>query len=192
MRENKKIGVFGGLFDPPHIGHLIIAQSVLDEYDLHSIIFTPAGNPPHKRAYSPFDIRYRMTDLARKGNRYFKISAVEQGIIGKTYTIETIRKLKKYVRGIVYLIIGSDQWQEINTWKTPAALLKECRIIIAPRPNYRIYVPKHQLESVFVSNSPLINISSSMIRTKVKENSSIRYLVPETVYRYIKRKKLYR
>jgi nicotinate-nucleotide adenylyltransferase len=174
MRKNKKIGVFGGLFDPPHIGHLIIAQSVLDEYDLHSIIFTPAGNPPHKRAYSPFDIRYRMTDLARKGNRYLKISAVEQGIRGKTYTIETIRKLKKYVRGIIYLIIGSDQWQEINTWKTPEALLKECRIIIAPRPNHRIYVPKHQSGSVFVSNSPLIN------------------LVPETVYCYIKRKKLYR
>ena len=90
-RGSIKIGIFGGLFDPPHIGHLIIAQWVLEEYNLNRIIFIPAANPPHKAKYSSYHIRYEMAVLAIKGNKKFFISNIEKQISGRTYTVEVIR-----------------------------------------------------------------------------------------------------
>jgi len=191
MKKNNKTGVFGGLFDPPHIGHLIVAQSVLEEFRLDKIMFVPAGNPPHKSRYSSYELRYKMTLLATKSNERFSVSNIEKEILGKTYTVEVLRTLKKRIKGLVYLIIGSDQWQEIKTWKTPKALLRECKIIVVPRPNYKIEEIKFFSKKISISHSPLIDISSSNIRKKTRKKHSIRYLVPPRVYRFIKQKKLY-
>lgn len=187
-----KVGIFGGLFDPPHIGHLIIAQSVLEEFSLKKIIFVPAGKPPHKLKYSPYNIRYKMTELVIKNNRKFSISDIEKRISGKTYTIEVIKKLKKKIKGELYFIIGSDQWLEINTWKTPQKLFKECKIIIVPRLNYRIKITRRFPKKILISHTPFIDISSTMIRKKVKQKCDIQYLVPQEVYKYIKLKRLYK
>jgi nicotinate-nucleotide adenylyltransferase len=192
MKKSKNIGIFGGLFDPPHIGHLIIIQSVLEEFNLNKIIFIPAGNPPHKSRYSAYNIRYKMIELVIKKNKKFFISALEQKMSGKTYTIEVIKELKKKIKGRIYLIIGSDQWLEIETWKTPEELFEECEIIVVPRPNYIINKSGRFSRKILISHSPLIDISSTSIRKKIKQNRNIQYLVPQEVYKYIKRKRLYK
>lgn len=191
MNRRKKIGVFGGLFDPPHIGHLIIAQSILEEFNFEKIIFIPAGNPPHKRRYSPYRIRFHMTKLATEGNKKFLISNIEEKITGKTYTVEVIKELKRRINSALYLIIGSDQWAEIKTWKNPDELFKHCRVIVAPRAPYKIKKVRRLSNKLLIAHTPLINISSSDIRKRLKTNRSIQYLVPSKVHQYIKKKKLY-
>ncbi len=191
MKRIEKVGVFGGLFDPPHIGHLIIAQSVLEEFKLDKIIFVPAGNPPHKHKFSPYDTRYKMTELAIMGNQKFSISDIEKEIPGKTYTIGVLKNLKQQIKGMIYLIIGCDQWEEINTWKTPEELFKCCKIIVMPRSRHSIRKVGRLCKKILISHAPLIDISSTEIRKKVKHNCSIQYLVPNEVSKYIKRKRLY-
>lgn len=187
-----RIGVFGGLFDPPHIGHLIIAQHVSEEFHLERMLFVPAGNPPHKHHYSPYGIRYAMTELALAGNEKFSISDIEKEMPDKTYTIEVIKALRQEADDELYLIIGSDQWLEIETWKGPEALFKECRIVVVRRPNYDIKKESRFYDRIMTSTAPMIDISSTMIRTRIQENSSVRYLVTESVQDYITRNNLYK
>jgi len=192
MLSKNRTGILGGLFDPPHLGHLIVAQFVLEEFKLDKILFVPAGKPPHKYQYSPYEIRFKMTELAIKNNRRFSISNIEKNIPGKTYTIEVIKRMKKQINGILYLIIGRDQWEEISTWKTPGVLFKWCRIIVMPRPDGTIRKEERFSKKILFSHSPLIAISSTMIRERMKRGKDIKYLVLPSVYRYIKRKKLYK
>ncbi|KPJ72769.1 hypothetical protein AMJ52_05275 [candidate division TA06 bacterium DG_78] len=190
--KNSRIGIFGGLFDPPHIAHCIIAQWVLEECNLNKIIFVPAANPPHKSKYSSYYIRYELTALAIRDNGKFVISDIEKKIRGKTYTIDVIKKLKQNVHGSLYLIIGSDQWQEIETWKRPAELLHECKIIVVPRPWYPIKKTGRFYKKILISRTPLIDISSTVIRKRIQKNCDITYLVPQQVLTYIRTKHLYR
>jgi nicotinate-nucleotide adenylyltransferase len=194
MKTSKraKLGIFGGLFDPPHIVHLIIPQWIAEEFHLDKVIFVPAANPPHKSKYLSYDIRYKMISLALRNNKRFLISNIEKKISGKTYTIEVIKRLKKKIKGELYLIIGSDQWQEIKTWKDPAQLFKECKVIVVPRPNYEIKKIDRFQKKILVGHSPLIGISSTSIRERIKKKLDFQYLVPQVVYKYIKKKKLYR
>ncbi len=186
-----RIGIFGGLFDPPHAGHLIISQWVLQEHKLDKIIFVPAAHPPHKAKYSPYPIRYKMIALAIEGNKKFSISDIERKIPGKTYTVEVVKELKKRMNAELYLIIGADQWQEIKTWKSPVELFKQCKIIVMPRPNYAIKKPDKFRNRILISHSPLIDISSTMIRQMIKNKLDVRYLVAPEVAAYIKTKQLY-
>ncbi|UCC12022.1 MAG: nicotinate (nicotinamide) nucleotide adenylyltransferase [candidate division WOR-3 bacterium] len=191
MSKGQRVGIFGGLFDPPHIGHLIIAQAVLDEFRLHQIIFVPAGNPPHKRAHSSYAARYHMTKLAIRDNRYFAISDIEKHMPGKTYTVDVVAALRASLQARLYLIIGSDQWEEIGTWKRPQELFKLCRVIVAPRPGHTLDTHRLSHPMLHVSKTPLLDVSSTMIRKKIKNHHSIMYYVRADVLKYIKRKKLY-
>jgi nicotinate-nucleotide adenylyltransferase len=187
-----RIGVFGGLFDPPHIGHLIIAQHVTEEFHLERMLFVPAGNPPHKHQYSPYDTRYEMTGRAITGNEKFIISDVEKKIPDKTYTIEVIRALRERSDDELYLVIGSDQWLEIETWKDPEALFKECRIVVVRRPNYDISKESKFHDRIMTSTAPMIDISSTMIRARIAKNLSVCYLVTTSVEEYITQNNLYK
>ncbi len=186
-----KTGVFGGLFDPPHIGHLIIAQHVLEEFHLQRILFVPSGNPPHKKEYSPYEKRYAMADLAIKENERFVISDVERQMPDKTYTINVIRTLRQKTDDEQYLMIGSDQWLEIETWKEPEALFRECRVVVMRRPNYEISKESRFFDWIMISTAPQIDISSTMIRTRIQKGLSVRYLLEPAVYNYIKVNNLY-
>jgi nicotinate-nucleotide adenylyltransferase len=188
---SKRVGVFGGLFDPPHVGHLIIAQAVLEEFSLNTVVFVPAGNPPHKSKYSPFATRYALTARAVRDNEKFILSDIEQRLRVKTYTIDVIRELKKNIRARLYLIIGSDQWSEIQTWRAPHALLQECHIIVVPRSGYHIRKNKYLTRKVLISSAPRIDISSSLIRMRVRDGRSIQYLVAPHVHSYIRQHRLY-
>ena len=191
MTKGQRVGVFGGLFDPPHIGHLIIAQAILDEFRLQRIIFVPAGKPPHKRAHSSYAARYHMTELAIRGNPRFAVSDIEKHMPGTTYTVDVIAALRASLQGRLYLIIGSDQWEEIDTWKRPQELFKLCRVIVAPRPGHAFDACRRRYPMIRISKTPLLDVSSTMIRKKIKNHHSIRYYVTVDVLNYIKRKKLY-
>jgi nicotinate-nucleotide adenylyltransferase len=187
-----KLGIFGGLFDPPHIGHLIIAQHVLDEFHLQKTLFVPAGNPPHKTAYSPYEVRYAMTERAIADNDRFAMSDVERTFTDKTYTIEIIRKLRRETKAELYLMIGSDQWQEIETWKEPDELIRECRVVVMKRPHHEIRQESRFYDRVMISTAPLIDISSTRIRLRIQKGLSVRYLVKKEVREYIERNNLYK
>ena len=183
-----KTGVFGGLFDPPHIGHLIIAQHVFEEFKLEKVLFVPAGHPPHKADFSPYHNRYEMTELAIADNVNFSISNIEKTMVDKTYTIEVIRELRKEHEDL-YLIIGSDQWLEIETWK---ALFRECRLVVVRRPRYEIEKGSKYFDRIMVSDAPLIDISSTTIRKRVQKGQSVKYLVTLEVADYITSNNLYK
>jgi nicotinate-nucleotide adenylyltransferase len=191
MRTAQRVGIFGGLFDPPHIGHLIIAQAILDEFRLGTVIFVPAGKPPHKRAHSSYAARFHMTELSIRGNPHFAISDIEKYMPGRTYTVDVIAALRASIPGSLYLIIGSDQWEEIDTWKRPDDIFKLCRIIVAPRPGYTLDTCRQRYPMIRISKTPLMDVSSTMIRKKIKQHNSIQYYVTPEVLKYIKRKKLY-
>ena len=186
-----RVGVFGGLFDPPHIGHLIIAQHVTEEFHLERMLFVPAGNPPHKHHYSPYDTRYAMTELAIAGNDKFRISDIEKKMADKTYTIEVVKSLREDSGDELYLIIGSDQWREIETWKEPEALFKECRIVVVRRPHYEVSKEAKFYDRIMTSTAPMIDVSSTMIRARIQKKLSVRYLVTASVEEYITQNNLY-
>jgi nicotinate-nucleotide adenylyltransferase len=183
--RRKGYGIFGGLFDPPHIGHLIIAQYVREEFDLEKIVFVPAGQPPHKGSYTPFRHRYRMTEMAIAHNPDFLISAVERKFQGTTYTVDVLRKLRRSIKQDLFLIIGADQWEEIRTWKDPAGIFRIARVIVVARPGHRIAKSKPYFRDLLISKAPRIDISSTRIRRLAAAGRTIRYLTPNPVIRYI-------
>jgi nicotinate-nucleotide adenylyltransferase len=163
----------------------------MEEFQLNEILFIPAFNPPHKKAYSPYTTRLNMLRLAINGNPRFKISNVEAYIRGKTYTVDVIQALEKRIDGDLFLIIGSDQWTEINSWKMPDKISDYCRLIIIPRPGFAIKRRTLRKKEILVSHAPGIDISSTMIRRLIRSGRSAIYLVPRAVVKYIKRRKLY-
>ena len=188
-----RIGVFGGCFNPPHIGHLIGAEFVREEFKLDKVIFIPCYDPPHRDSpcVSP-KTRFYMTKLAIKDNPYFEVLDIEIARGGKSYTIDTIKELMKlYPDSEIFLIIGCDQAEKFDTWHRYRELLELCRCIILRRkPCNETHVRK-----IFGKNIPIIsldiNVSSNEIRERVRTHRSIKYLVPEAVQEFIQREKLY-
>ena len=192
----------GGTFDPIHNGHLILAEHSRVAFGLEKVIFIPTGKPPHKEEenISSMDYRYDMTLLAINQNPYFHLSSIEIEREGTTYTIDTIKSLRtKYKNFEFYFIIGSDSFFNIHKWKDYEELLSLCKFIIVKRPDtdnlrleYRVkeFNQKYR-DSIYILEAPLIDISSTRTRNRVKRGLSIKYLVPDAVELYIKKNKLY-
>ena len=183
----KQIGLFGGTFDPVHAGHLIIAQSVLEELGLDTVLFIPSAHPPHKQSDIMFSPEERFSMLARalQGNTRFRVSDIEMNRQGPSYTIDTIREIKSTLSAdtAFSFIIGRDNLFEISAWKEPHAIIGECRIIVADRPvDAADPIPDWLVDSIVLVRVPLIEISSSDIRARIRTGRSIRYLVPDAVY----------
>ena len=183
----KKIGLFGGTFDPVHTGHLIIAQSVRESLGIDSIIFIPSARPPHKNTDIMFtpEERYSMLSAALEGNPHFLISDIEMKRQGPSYTIDTIKEIKSSVapNTELYFIVGCDNLVEISSWKEPQAIISECGIVAAGRPGHENdTIPGWLMNAITLVHTPLIDISSSDIRARIREGKSIRYLVPDAVF----------
>jgi nicotinate-nucleotide adenylyltransferase len=198
-----KIGVFGGTFDPVHIGHLIVAEEARYQLNLGKVVFLPAGRPWFKsdRAVTDGVLRMEMIKQAIKDNPLFDVSEVELNRQGATYSVESIPKLKDEVGGDVdlYFLIGVDALADIHKWKQPAELMEMCHIVGLTRPGYadfdwtdidrKIAGASKRIQIIEVSR---IQVSSTDIRMMVQNGISIRYLVPDAVVRYIEERGLYK
>jgi nicotinate-nucleotide adenylyltransferase len=190
------IGVFGGTFNPPHLGHLIVLENVVDQISFDRVLFIPSAHPPHKNdpTIAPAAHRFAMTQLAVEKNTLFEVSDIEIQRQGTSYTIDTLKTLSAlYPQAELGLIIGADNFLEIETWKSPEEIFALAEVIVMNRPGFTNTQVRHRYskQARFV-NVPLIGISGSEIRRRVKQGRSIRYLVPENVLEYIHYHKLYR
>lgn len=200
----KKIGIMGGTFDPIHYGHLVLAEQVRTEYKLDSVCFIPAGSPPHKQdsGVTSSDERFYMTLLATITNEHFSVSSIEIDSDEISYTIKTIKALKKEFGEETELcfITGADAIYDIETWNSYEELLRITRFIAATRPgidlerlNEKIIdLNKKYGADIDLIKVPALAISSTDIRNRVMAGKSIRYLIPDAVEDYIYKRDLYK
>ena len=190
-----RICIFGGTFDPPHIGHLLVAQTVFEEEKFDKILFMPANKPPHKKHITGVNDRLAMLDFAIEGNPNFEISDMEIKRGGISYTIDTLKDMKSSVlkeEDDLFYLIGSDSLLELSQWKEPEEILKNCNVVVAIRPGFRPSdIPAWILHKIQFANIPRFEISSSNIRARWRENKTIRYMVTLPVWEYINQNKLY-
>ena len=192
----QRIGIFGGTFNPPHIGHLIVAESVCEQLKLEKVIFVPSFISPHKKKGEErlsFH-RLEMVKLAIRLNPHFDISEIEVTRKGMSYTYETLETFhRKYPSSKLFFIIGADNFAEFHTWKNPARIVELASLVVMNRPlNTPGVRRKGFVKGAQFAPVPDIQISSTEIRKMIAENKSIRYLVPQVVLHYIQRHKLYR
>lgn len=189
------IGIFGGTFDPPHIGHLIVAETIQEQLALEMVLFMPAYLPPHKQegAFASPAHRLRMLQLAIAANPHFKVSDVEIRRGGKSYTIDTLRTLRGLYPGDkLFLIIGTDNLQIFPTWREPEEVLKTSSVVVIDRPGTdRSTIDNEFVKHVRFVQVPTIEISGTDVRRRIREGKTIRYLVPDSVGAYIEDNKLY-
>jgi nicotinate-nucleotide adenylyltransferase len=197
-----RLGVLGGTFDPPHIAHLVFAQSATEQLGLDLLLFVPAGLPPFKQTSVVADANHRleMTRLATNGNKQFIVSDIELKRAGVSYTVDTIRELREIYgnQTEIVLLLGSDCAAGITTWYQSEKLLRMTSIAIAERPgengNYDSSILLNDdigAHSVAIVKMPYLNVSSTMLRQFLREKRSVRYLVSDDVIGYIKRHSLY-
>lgn len=190
--KRKRIGILGGTFNPPHLGHLVLAQESLRKLRLDKVIFMPTYIPPHKKvrdnnAY----MRYKMAILACKGNPKFEVSKIEIKKRSVSYSVDTLKRLrKKYGEDAeLFFIIGSDSLNELDKWKDVNEVLKLANFIVANRLGFPTKKLKRRVKLI---EMPALDISSSMIRDRVRRSQSVRYLVPESVRKFIIQHRLYK
>jgi nicotinate-nucleotide adenylyltransferase len=193
----RRIGILGGTFDPVHTGHLIIGQEVLRRLGLERMFFMPSAEPPHKRypEMAPVEARAEMVGLAVVDNPTFALSRIELERPGTSYTVETLRRLRQRLGAGVdlYLVLGADNAVEMPTWCDPEGVLGLAQVTVVDRPEFdrRRIAPQLARHMTFLE-TPLLEISSTDIRARVKAGQPIRYLVPEQVARFIETHGLYR
>jgi nicotinate-nucleotide adenylyltransferase len=189
-----KIGLYFGSFNPIHIGHLAIANYLVEFSDLNEIWFVVSPQNPLKKKSSllnEFD-RFDMVELAVKGDLRFKATDIEFSLTKPSYTIDTLTYLsEKNPNHSFSLIVGADSLESFKKWKNYELILNQYKLYVYPRPDSDIESFKNH-ENVSVINAPLMEISSSFIRKSIKENKDIRYFLPLEVYKYIEKMNFYK
>jgi nicotinate-nucleotide adenylyltransferase len=190
------IGLFGGSFNPPHVGHLIVLESIRDQLQLEKILIIPSSQTPNKHdsLLAPSSARLDMTRFAFEGNPACEVSDMEIRRHGISYTVDTVRELAEaFQHAKLSLIIGADNFLDFQSWRAPEEILTLADLVIMNRPGFE---PKEArsdfLRRSRIVNVPMIGISGTDIRRRVKLGRSIRYLVPRSVEEYIYRNGLYR
>ncbi len=197
----RKVGIMGGSFDPIHLGHLVVANEVLNIYKLDEIIFVPTGNPPHKNGLKADSFhRLLMVNMAVLSNDKFKVSDFEINNTEKSYTLNTLREFQKiYANTEFYFITGTDAVIDLANWYEPEEILKLCTFIAVSRPGNSIdhvnnkisEIQKEYGGNIELLQVPMLQISSTNIRERFKTGISAKYLLPETVEQYIIKNNLY-
>lgn len=183
------VGILGGTFDPPHIGHLIIAEAVRQDLALEEVWFIPSYEPPHKqKAHSSAAHRIKMVNLATRGNSFFTMDPIETKRYAPSFTVDTLEELTEQNPNThFYFIIGADMVAYLSHWKRIDRLLELVTFVGVKRSGYSLQTT-YPIEEVEV---PMISVSSSMLRQQIREQRSIMYFVPEPVRQYIKEHHLY-
>jgi nicotinate-nucleotide adenylyltransferase len=196
-----KLGIFGGTFNPPHIGHLIMAETAADRLGLDRVYFVPAGDPPHKIGLPRASVeeRLQMVRLAIADNPRFILSRLDVDRPGPHYAVDMVRLFQQeHPQAEVYFLMGSDSLRDLLSWERPAELVAACRIVVMNRP----VVPPdmdvltanlpHLPAKLIYIDSPEIEISSTNIVARLQAGQSVRYRLPDPVLAYIHQEGLYR
>ena len=198
-----KIGIMGGTFDPIHMAHLLLAEAAREQFHLDRILFMPSAKPPHKdnRLVSPTEHREAMVRMAIEGNPGFAYSDLEVRRSGTTYTSDTLEDLhEEYPDTEFYFIMGADSLFAVDTRQQPERNIRMTAVLVGNRSEVtlgRIREQIRYLEGRFggrigLIEMPEIAVSSSEIRKRLAMGCSVRYYVPEAVYRYLEEHRLYR
>ena len=201
----KRIGIFGGSFNPIHMAHLVLADRAAEVLRLERVIFVPAKLPPHKEPseLAPAADRLEMVRLAVKGNRRFAVSDIELRREGPSYSVDTVAAMRRRLgrEAEIYFLIGADTVAELPTWHDSRRLAKLCKFVPLSRPGARFpsvaslgaALGRREARGILsrVIEMPLLDISSSDIRDRVAKGQSIRYLVPGAAANYLRRRRLY-
>ncbi len=217
QREPRRLGIFGGTFDPIHFAHLRCAEEAREALELDQVLFIPAASPPHKsnRALAPAAERLAMVRLAIAGHPAFRVSTLEIERPGRSFSVDTLRILRERLPASTRLtfLLGLDAFRDIGTWKDYRAVFPLTDLAVLSRPSYRLGAPRailpvaarrefcygsshrtlvHQTGTriIFLDVTPL-DISASAIRLRLQRGQSIRYLVPPAVERHLQRRGLY-
>lgn len=200
MMDERRIGIFGGTFDPIHIGHLVLAEAIGHALGLERVVFYPAGSPPHKpgKPISAARDRYRMVELAIADNGRFAISDLDMGD-RPSYTVDLLRKISAQAPGVTLeFIIGADSLRDFPTWHDPEGILCLSRLAVGGRPGVEVDVARLAARvptlpgRLDLVDTPRLDISATEIRQRVAAGRTIRYLTTDAVWDYIRSRKLYR
>ena len=199
------VGVFGGTFDPIHLGHLILAEQCRDQAKLDLVLFVPALLPPHKQEQplTSFAQRAELLTLAISGHAAFRVEEMEEKRSGPSYTVDTLTQLQQERAGDdLSFIIGSDSLHDLPIWYQPRRILELATLLVVARAGFSTFPAKElkaalQLGDDFplryhIVEAPLITIASRDIRRRIAEGRSVRYMIPRPVEAYIQEKGLYR
>jgi nicotinate-nucleotide adenylyltransferase len=191
QRKRERICVFGGTFDPIHEAHLRIAQEALKSFALDRILFVPAANPPHKdpAAVTPYEDRFRMVEIACAPYAHFEASRLEGGA-GQSYTVDTLRRLRRQIApgDELFFLIGSDAFDELESWKDWRELVAMTEFIVVSRPGGEYHIPDNA--RVDRLDGLALPVSSSTIREKIEAGEPTPELSTE-VRRFIEERGLY-
>ena len=197
----RRVGIMGGTFDPIHYGHLRAADDACAAFELSEVIFVPTGQPPHKsgQVVSSASQRYLMTVLATIDCPYFSVSRIEIDRTGKSYTSDTLKSLRampQYEDTEFYFITGLDAVLDIVSWKNPQEVTELCKFVAVSRYGYTHKrmeeLPEELRMKIIPLEIPLLAISSTELRDRVRRNWSIRFLVPPNVDDFIRKNGLYK
>lgn len=191
-----RIGIFGGSFDPIHIGHAIIAQHIIGSGAVDRLWFMVSPVNPlkadKKRQVADTD-RLRMVEMVSRPMEGVETSAFEFTMPKPSYTIDTLNALQaKFPDDEFYLVTGGDNWQIFNKWRNSEEILAKYHLLIYPRLGYEVNIPDELKDRVTLVDAPIIEISSTQVRERLSQGLSVRYYVPDEVLGYIERKQLYR
>jgi nicotinate-nucleotide adenylyltransferase len=198
-----RIGIFGGTFDPIHMGHLILAEQCRDQAKLDQVWFMPAAHPPHKSNYTltRFEQRCEMIELATAGHAAFRVERIEKELPPPSYTAETLTQLRaRHTADEFFLLMGSDGLPDLPGWYEPRRVIEQAGLVVVPRPGVMLWTAERLALALGVDTSavrlrfvacPMIEIASRELRRAMADGMSIRYMVPRAVEEYIRDRKLY-
>jgi nicotinate-nucleotide adenylyltransferase len=197
-----RIGVLGGTFDPPHLGHLAIAQAAMAQLRLQQVLFAPTRQPPHKPLpdITPVERRIEMVQLAIANDPHFTLSRVDVDREGPTYTVDMLRLLHQQLGAGVdlYFIMGMDSLANILTWRDPHEIIRLCWLAVFQRPGFDANLDELEKhlpglrKRVIMLNSPMLDIAASDLQQRIRAGQSIQHLVPAPVAEYIAKHNLYK
>lgn len=190
----RKIGIFGGSFNPIHVGHALIASYIVENSDIDTLwLMVSPQNPLKENSSLASDYhRLRMTELVSRRIENVITSAFEFDLPKPSYTIETLNALQaKFPDDEFYLVIGADNWCVFDRWKAGEEIITKHRVLIYPRRGYDIVIPEKYSDRVSVVEAPLIEVSSTQVRERLAQLKSVSFYVPEAVERYIIENNLY-
>lgn len=191
-----KIGIFGGSFDPIHIGHAIIAQHIIGSGVVDRLWFMVSPVNPLKadkeQQVADTD-RLRMVEMVSRPMEGVETSAFEFTMPKPSYTIDTLNALQaKFPDDEFYLVIGADNWEVFGKWRNSEEILEKYHLLVYPRLGHDVVIPDELKERVALVEAPIIELSSTVVRERLAEGKNIRYYVPDEVVQYIDRKNLYK